>query len=237
MHRKRPGDSRQFIHTYQDSPARVATPGSSPHTWGIRPGAARARPARGGGAPQHGGGRAGGGCPPPPAGAYGRPRRFPARPFGSSPHTWGIPGWGNYPPDQRRFIPTYVGHTDLYLCCIQIYSVHPHIRGAYAAGRCLPTCNTRFIPTYVGHTLHCLADKDHHYGSSPHTWGIRRLGRSSCGRIRFIPTYVGHTINTVVTCACSCGSSPHTWGIPIRWLTLFDLVRFIPTYVGHTRYR
>ena len=70
---------------------------------------------------------------------------------GSSPHTWGIPYRGICPGCAGRFIPTYVGHTPSGRPGYMLRTVHPHIRGAYAAGR------GRFPAPP---------------GSSPHTWGI-----------------------------------------------------------------
>ena len=50
---------------------------------------------------------------------------------GSSPHTWGIPGYGTEHRGATRFIPTYVGHTKLFFVSGPGSAVHPHIRGAY----------------------------------------------------------------------------------------------------------
>ena len=114
-------------------------------------------------------------------------------------------------------------------------TVHPHIRGAYADRLLIIGHPSRFIPTYVGHTLHCLADKDHHYGSSPHTWGIRCDAGQTSARSRFIPTYVGHT---TATAPLLPAVHPHIrgayWAIGVP--AVFGL-RFIPTYVGHTTVR
>ena len=133
-----------------------------------------------------------------------------------------------------RFIPTYVGHTRAGSPPILRRTVHPHIRGAYAAGR------GRFPAPP---------------GSSPHTWGIRKRRNRVYSRHRFIPTYVGHTRRcTCPPCRCTVhphirgayalwggattptrGSSPHTWGIPNAITYQSCSNRFIPTYVGHTR--
>ena len=173
---------------------------------------------------------------------------------GSSPHTWGIRRARQAYIDQRRFIPTYVGHTR---CAKRRWPggpVHPHIRGAYISPR---------------HSAERLS------GSSPHTWGIRRYDAPDQQARRFIPTYVGHTCATsrnlrntsvhphirgayegftLLNCV-DFGSSPHTWGIRMRpvgsvpappgssphtWgihpisRGLSSAPRFIPTYVGHT---
>ena len=71
-----------------------------------------------------------------------------------------------------RFIPTYVGHTDLSLHGQIPRPVHPHIRGAY------------------GHLDGKLPSV---FGSSPHTWGIQAWPSEYSLLLRFIPTYVGHT--------------------------------------------
>ena len=64
-------------------------------------------------------------------GAYVRPPLSSDMVSGSSPHTWGIQlssrGW----PRSRRFIPTYVGHTEESQNQALRCTVHPHIRGAY----------------------------------------------------------------------------------------------------------
>ena len=70
---------------------------------------------------------------------------------GSSPHTWGIRYRERLAVDRIRFIPTYVGHTELRERPETRIAVHPHIRGAYAS--------SFLIMVSV-------------IGSSPHTWGI-----------------------------------------------------------------
>ena len=92
--------------------------------------------------------------------------------LGSSPHTWGIHKVKLAVVDQRRFIPTYVGHTKAGYNRQRRIAVHPHIRGAYA---------------HIGPSLCDIS------GSSPHTWGILYPSRLSSAAMRFIPTYVGHT--------------------------------------------
>ena len=152
---------------------------------------------------------------------------------GSSPHTWGIRRYDAPDQQARRFIPTYVGHTCATSRNLRNTSVHPHIRGAY--GPLLPKLQR-------------------HFGSSPHTWGIRSAHLLQRFLGRFIPTYVGHTQRV----GCSllrptvhphirgaydvsarsrhrvCGSSPHTWGIRFVFRFPKSGKRFIPTYVGHT---
>ena len=51
--------------------------------------------------------------------------------IGSSPHTWGILDSVTKEYDSTRFIPTYVGHTQVSHLLTAGFSVHPHIRGAY----------------------------------------------------------------------------------------------------------
>ena len=174
---------------------------------------------------------------------------------GSSPHTWGIHNVHQVYQVQRRFIPTYVGHT--------------------APARADRNRSGRFIPTYVGHTegddakpagytVHphirgaYFSSTDSGFlccGSSPHTWGILLIMTSAVMRWWFIPTYVGHTrvreyFNSFKTvhphirgayplCIFAStilsGSSPHTWGILLDSRSPWSAGRFIPTYVGHTR--
>ena len=113
-------------------------------------------------------------------------------------------------------------------------AVHPHIRGAYSGIWTTPRSFIWFIPTCVGHTLpkasfralnavhpHMrgayawLCDSSQYdNGSSPHAWGILRLGLENGVLYRFIPTCVGHT-----AVARDC---------------LAVALRFIPTCVGHT---
>ena len=153
---------------------------------------------------------------------------------GSSPHTWGIRRARQAYIDQRRFIPTYVGHTWCFGFSFALPTVHPHIRGAYGPSQPI------FRPPL---------------GSSPHTWGIRQRKWMGLHTFRFIPTYVGHTsgraespangpVHPHIRGAYGCekvlsmrtsGSSPHTWGIHGILCERLPDSRFIPTYVGHTR--
>ena len=64
-------------------------------------------------------------------GAYRAGGTIPRPSGGSSPHTWGIHNVSSVPPVGRRFIPTYVGHTEWAAMDADVVSVHPHIRGAY----------------------------------------------------------------------------------------------------------
>ena len=132
-----------------------------------------------------------------------------------------------------RFIPTCVGHTTGAHDRQSRFSVHPHMRGAYA-----------------------YADRPHCYfsGSSPHAWGIRLISVRLQSSTRFIPTCVGHTLTAISASMdltvhphmrgayCSTngflrlltGSSPHAWGIRLISVRLQSSTRFIPTCVGHT---
>ena len=91
--------------------------GSSPHTWGIR---------------HHSGQNVAPDWFIPTYVGHTRPVVAGSRPRpGSSPHTWGIPVQVVRRFYGVRFIPTYVGHTGYYEAGVEIYAVHPHIRGAY----------------------------------------------------------------------------------------------------------
>ena len=132
--------------------------------------------------------------------------------YGSSPHPWGIPFLSTGSTTKARFIPTSVGNTRYIHQLRQCVAVHPHIRGEYWGT--------------------CLNHSDY-FGSSPHPWGIHKLG-DFCVRVcRFIPTSVGNTFNASLILSISSvhphirgeylllgafvrlgtGSSPHPWGI------------------------
>ena len=186
-------------HTFLWCFNRLVFVGSSPHTWGIREN--NVSPI------------AWVSVHPHIRGAYLRIDDDPVDGDGSSPHTWGIPPSPLQLRQNRRFIPTYVGHTTCKVKRDLADAVHPHIRGAYLL---------RF---------HIMAP---HFGSSPHTWGIRIVKQPLFPAARFIPTYVGHTDGYIYGPPCNIGSSPHTWGIPVKSLSDQEKTRFIPTYVGHT---
>ena len=132
-----------------------------------------------------------------------------------------------------RFIPTHVGNTVKTTYVAKVRSVHPHTRGEH-------------VSSYT-HTRDTV-------GSSPHTWGTRRLAYDRFDGARFIPTHVGNTIPgditviltpvhphtrgehllTFKTCITICGSSPHTWGTPTGAMPPTPGPRFIPTHVGNT---
>ena len=162
----------------QPDPAVHFQPGSSPHTWGIRP--------------NHGNPTSTPGSSPHTWGilltdpiirqAYRFIPTYVGHTFsegkngeadnGSSPHTWGIQLFRLGLVHKPRFIPTYVGHTCSMGIPGKMGSVHPHIRGAYSKGWTTPAL--------------CR-------GSSPHTWGILGQIPGKIASLRFIPTYVGHT--------------------------------------------
>ena len=64
-------------------------------------------------------------------GAYEGSRGVSPAHGGSSPHTWGILLPAQEPRTRSRFIPTYVGHTGPLTNSRPVWTVHPHIRGAY----------------------------------------------------------------------------------------------------------
>ena len=132
-----------------------------------------------------------------------------------------------------RFIPTYVGHTSSPGPYQFHISVHPHLRGAYAA---LPRQQLIF-PGSSPHTwgirlwqAGCIG----HGGSSPHTWGIHGACSDFSCIDRFIPTYVGHTGSAHVFCP-PLPVHPHIRGVYDHLdLGIVGPARFIPTYVGYT---
>ena len=132
---------------------------------------------------------------------------------GSSPPTWGIRLVRPVAVQHARFIPTYVGHTTRLRQIVCIFSVHPHLRGAY-----------RIRIEY----------RNDFPGSSPPTWGIPRTRTHARGRDRFIPTYVGHTGDVFQSCKHPA-VHPHLRGAYVAPV-IFTAhpLRFIPTYVGHT---
>ena len=195
--------------------------GSSPHTWGILPVDINGRkkwrfiPTYVGHTPESCWFAVKDSVHPHIRGAY-PVRGLEAEPRdGSSPHTWGILRMEAPQEAIRRFIPTYVGHTENPHRLLHIIPVHPHIRGAYLFVKGCPNWPA---------------------GSSPHTWGILDLAFQQSDKLRFIPTYVGHTMSECPNSTCISvhphirgaywakvtdagtpyGSSPHTWGIRFR---------------------
>ena len=150
---------------------------------------------------------------------------------------WGIP---DQQADARRgfrFIPTYVGHTTARHIPRCRWTVHPHLRGAYAGRAGGAVRHVRFIPTYVGHTSgprSCMAWASVH----PHIRGAYgQIAQRVHRRGRFIPTYVGHTTSAFPPTQAR-SVHPHIRGAYLlfsisRWMSDW----FIPTYVGHTGQR
>ena len=118
---------------------------------------------------------------------------------------------------KRRFIPTHVGFTN---CCrshMFVTPVHPHARGVYVLSRLISRLVVRFIPTHVGFTAEMMVKSLTRDGSSPRTWGLRKLRNLEiCGK-RFIPTHVGFTHKQHHNGKSKNGSSPRTWGLLARY--------------------
>ena len=153
--------------------------------------------------------------------------------FGSSPRMWGTRPIDSVDDVCPRFIPTYVGNTNIAFTSAGAAAVHPHVCGEHA---------TVTPPT------------DPSTGSSPRMWGTRIHTSPTAVLARFIPTYVGNTAAiekrfeglTVHPHVCGehnkwasirvgyAGSSPRMWGTlrPLFWSV--TPLRFIPTYVGNT---
>ena len=162
--------------------------------------------------------------------------RLASIPAGSSPRTWGTrDGWGTAL-KPARFIPTHVGNASILLTIASADSVHPHARGERPA---------RPVTVSWG------------AGSSPRTWGTRRLSTRQFPLLRFIPTHVGnaqtqsaHAVAVPVhphargerftldsTASRKPGSSPRTWGTQSPNHCGPDGRRFIPTHVGNASMR
>ena len=166
-------------------------------------------------------------------GAYSQARYPCHRQGGSSPHTWGILHDIGPSTQARRFIPTYVGHTQKFQTprCV-VSGSSPHTWGIQSPNKDHHDL-CRFIPTSVGHTHEWKTVFVAVCGSSPPTWGIPSPCTRTSDHSRFIPTYVGHTplrtvrenfitvhphirgayIGRPAKIYVKNGSSPHTWGI------------------------
>ena len=255
----------RFIPTYVRHTSAAGAPGiagagSSPHTWGIQGmDGRRLRIVRF--IPTYVGHTCRALRPPAPGsvhphirGAYFCTAVLSWQFLGSSPHTWGIHYTKLLFGQTNRFIPTYVGPTYSSPLSWKPYSVHPHIRGAYAAMAARIQQLERFIPTYVGHTCPGIFTGAF-VAVHPHIRGAYGFEPSQTeSESRFIPTYVGHTptisqsvppvpVHPHIRGAYadgkagrvrSVGSSPHTWGIRCSGRRRPVPARFIPTYVGHT---
>ena len=173
--------------------------GSSPPTWGIRQKLNNGDPSQA--------------VHPHLRGAYVFTVFLRFQTIGSSPPTWGIPSAQMPQCVLPRFIPTYVGHT--------------------VGGRSAQSA-ARFIPTYVGHTARAVRRRPQAAGSSPPTWGIRTGWGNYPPAQRVHPHLRGAYAAGRGRFPAPPGSSPHTWGIPYIRPFGCSHPRFIPTYVGHT---
>ncbi len=152
--------------------------------------------------------------------------------YGSSPRTWGTHVPVHPDVGSLRFIPTYMGNAISGAMPTASNAVHPHVHGERrpAPGRSRPAA-----------------------GSSPRTWGTRRLRKLLEPAYRFIPTYMGNaggqkrvlfsgSVHPHVHGERRCcvydawhlyGSSPRTWGTHSSGVSAWFSVRFIPTYMGN----
>ena len=155
---------------------------------------------------------------------------------GSSPRAWGILSRAIISPILFSVHPHVRGAYNLAIAITKSgCAVHPHVRGAYLLPINIRLFYFRFIPTCVGHTDYI-------------DMGVNK-------EIRFIPTCVGHTLPCfpfpprqpwfIPTCVGHTvvwqaylkrhgGSSPRAWGIHLYSHSGQFLLRFIPTCVGHT---
>ena len=153
---------------------------------------------------------------------------------GSSPRTWGT--LCLYPTFAMcdRLIPTHVGNTPTCGHDFAAASAHPHARGEH-----WPHQNSSARP----------------FGSSPRTWGTRRIALCVMGIDRLIPTHVGNTsapyffasqlsahphargehTQQFTEPGADSGSSPRTWGTRVWKRQGERQARLIPTHVGNTR--
>ena len=153
-------------------------------------------------------------------------------PSGSSPRTWGTLELPFKLRAYPRFIPTHVGNATALLTVSMRSTVHPHARGERKVAG---------------------VEEGGDVGSSPRTWGTRRLCQRTRHHGRFIPTHVGNAAggelylkvgsvhphargerNIRRNCMGTVsGSSPRTWGTLPRPTFRANLSRFIPTHVGN----
>ena len=152
---------------------------------------------------------------------------------GSSPRSWGTRDHAKRSRAPCRFIPTLVGNTHVDHLFLMPDAVHPHARGEH-------TCTFRSGQKSAG--------------SSPRSWGTRRIYALLSMIPRFIPTLVGNTVllptvmprisvhphargeHLKVVCKSpkSAGSSPRSWGTRLGQWFNSTAWRFIPTLVGNT---
>ena len=108
-------------------------------------------------------------------GAYDPTFAVPVLLHGSSPRMWGLLQGILLPSEDNRFIPTYVGLTNLLSgTSLSNFGSSPRMWGLRHGD--LPTqWNQRFIPTYVGLTRRCHGSRRTSGGSSPRMWGLLLL--------------------------------------------------------------
>ena len=155
------------------------------------------------------------------------------RPWGSSPHTRGLPE--NYVRDDltHRIIPAHAGFTPGFECGPYWEEDHPRTRGVYP------------------HSVHHARGRP---GSSPHTRGLPLQCPAFTGRRRIIPAHAGFTfaqdlrlgreldhprtrgvyITYSVRMTPLTGSSPHTRGLLLNSVGTHIGVRIIPAHAGFT---
>ena len=134
---------------------------------------------------------------------------------GSPPHAWGHPGHAHAKIATKRFTPTRVGTSSLYLLFLRVGLGSPPHAWGHLIDDDLPVGICRFTPTRVGtsplsspnralrsvhpHTRGDIAKGSRHQtirdGSPPHAWGHLDPRRSGPCNSRFTPTRVGTSPN------------------------------------------
>ena len=117
-------------------------------------------------------------------------KRPQSRNAGTSPRAWGKPRVDRLCSEPRRYIPTCVGKTILYLLIEVIYSEHPHVRGE----------NVEVVLITAGMN-----------GTSPRAWGKRPHRPGDAALLRNIPTCVGKTPSREVQ-PVQAAEHPHVRG-------------------------
>ena len=152
---------------------------------------------------------------------------------GSSPRTWGTHSHNLYPVGRDRFIPTYMGNTQVPWVLGLPGPVHPHVHGEHGrrrSGGCLHSVH----PHVHGEHRRLRRIRRGRVGSSPRTWGTRGDGDLRDTGRRFIPTYMGNTTRQARTTDMR-SVHPHVHGEHAEREGLCDVeLRFIPTYMGNT---
>ena len=94
---------------------------------------------------------------------------------------------------------------------MDVFTVHPHVRGDNGCPQYSCPCRVRFTPTCVGTTAKQWRDGDWDIGSPPRAWGQPNNSSSFSNPKRFTPTCVGTT-----HCCCRrrqrCEVHPHVRG-------------------------